>query len=67
MKNKMKFQIKEKEGDYMAAVDLYLKGNLPVRAARVVTEHNEFLNNTDLVQSVAVTLIKNELFEKVDI
>uniref|UniRef100_A0A914XG62 Anaphase-promoting complex subunit 4-like WD40 domain-containing protein n=1 Tax=Plectus sambesii TaxID=2011161 RepID=A0A914XG62_9BILA len=57
-------EIKQKENDYMAAVDLYLKGNLPVRAARVVTEHSELLQNTDLVQSIAVALIKNELFEK---
>lgn len=36
-----------------------------MRAARVVTEHSELIHNTDLVQSVAVALIKNELFEKV--
>lgn len=31
-------EIKEKEGDYLAAIDLYLKANLPAKAARVVTE-----------------------------
>lgn len=33
------FQLKEKEGDHMAAIDLYLKANLPSRAAKVVTSN----------------------------
>merc|ERR1711966_325257 len=32
--------LKEREGDYQASIALYLKGNLPAKAAKVVNENN---------------------------
>ena len=32
-------ELKEGEGDYMAAINLYMKAGMPARAARVVTNH----------------------------
>jgi len=33
-------EVKEKEGDYSTAITLYLKGNLPAKAANIVTNYN---------------------------
>lgn len=33
-------KLKEKEGDPMAAIDMYLKSNMPSRAAKVLIEHD---------------------------
>lgn len=33
-------EVKEREGDYQTAITLYLKGNLPAKAANVVTNYN---------------------------
>lgn len=33
-------EVKEKEGDYITAISLYLKGALPAKAANVVTSTN---------------------------
>ena len=57
-------EVKEREGDVLGAVDLYLKANLPARAARLMAERPELLSKGELVQSVAVALIKSELFER---
>jgi hypothetical protein len=56
--------VKEKEGDLMSAIQLYLKSNLASRAAGVLVENPQLLNNVDLVQSIAVALIQQELFDK---
>ena len=31
-------ELKEKEGDHMAAINLYMKAGMPAQAARVITE-----------------------------
>ena len=33
-------ELRENEGEYLEAIELYLKAGLPVRAANVVTEYN---------------------------
>ena len=43
-------ELKEDEGDYNAAINLYLKAGLPARAARLATSRDELINNSDLVQ-----------------
>ncbi|VDM37534.1 unnamed protein product [Toxocara canis] len=57
-------EISEREGDLQTAIDLYLKANLGVHAARVLLSSPELLANEDLVQKVAITLVRSELFEK---
>ena len=34
------FQQKEREGDYLAAINLYMKAGLPARAARLATSRD---------------------------
>ena len=33
-------EVKEREGDYLTAIQLYLKGGLPAKAANCVSTHN---------------------------
>lgn len=61
----IRLQIKESEMEYLAAIDLYLRANLPVRAARVITTHPHLAENQELVQSIAMTLIKAQLYVQV--
>jgi len=32
-------EVREKEGDYLGAVNLYMKGGLPTRAAKLIATH----------------------------
>ncbi|KAI8482238.1 hypothetical protein Bbelb_400200 [Branchiostoma belcheri] len=57
-------EVKENEGDYIAAINLYMKAGLPAKAARLVTSHEELLSNTDLVSRIASALIKGEFYER---
>jgi intraflagellar transport protein 172 len=56
-------ELRENEGEYLEAIELYLKAGLPVRAANVVTEYNINLA-TDVQDKIVNSLIKAELFEK---
>lgn len=58
-------QISEREGDLLTAVDLYLKANLAAQAVRILLSNSKLLSKEDLVQKVAIALIRSELFEKV--
>ena len=57
--------VKEKERDLMGAINLYLRANIPIRAARLVTNNRELIHNQELVNKIAATLIKSELYENV--
>ncbi|XP_052833703.1 intraflagellar transport protein 172 homolog [Octopus bimaculoides] len=57
-------KVKEKEGDYNVAINLYLKSGLPTKAARVVTSHENLLSNTELTSRIASALVKAELYEQ---
>ncbi|CAH1772611.1 unnamed protein product [Owenia fusiformis] len=57
-------EMKEKEGDYMAALALYMKAGLPARAARLATSRDELISNKDIVSRIANALIKGEFFER---
>ena len=58
-------ELKERDGDYMAAINLYMKAGMPARAARVVTNYEELMNNSDLVNRIANALIKGNMYERV--
>ncbi|KAJ3253804.1 hypothetical protein HK103_005291 [Boothiomyces macroporosus] len=56
-------QIKEEEYDYISAINLYLKGGLPSKAAQVLIQ-NSLFNNVELAERVAGALYKGGIFEK---
>ena len=58
-------EVKEREGDLMAAINLYMKAGMPARAARLVSSRDELANNSDLVARIANALIKGDLHERV--
>lgn len=60
-------EVKENEGDYTGAVNLYLKAGLPAKAARLVLSRNELLANNDVLNRIAAALIKGDFYERVGI
>lgn len=56
-------QILEDQGNYEEAISLYLKSNRPVRAANLINQHYELLENDTLVTTVVKKLLKSELYE----
>ncbi|XP_059516265.1 intraflagellar transport protein 172 homolog [Myotis daubentonii] len=57
-------ELKESQGDGLAAISLYLKAGLPARAARLALTREELLANTELVEHITAALIKGELYER---
>ena len=57
-------QIKEEEGEYMEALNLYLKAGLSVRASKLIQNHDSMMSNQDLVSRVISSLMKSEAFEQ---
>ena len=55
-------EVKEKDGDYKEAINLYLKGKLPARAAAVVNKFN--ITSQEIMEKVAAALEGAEMFEK---
>jgi len=58
-------EVKESEGDFQGAINLYLKAGLPAKAARLAIGHPEITNNSDTVGRIAASLIKGEFYERV--
>lgn len=56
-------QIKENEGDYNNAIQLYLRGGVPARAANVVYSCNASFPQ-ELLQRIATNLASAGMFEK---
>ena len=56
--------LREEEGEYMDALNLYLKAGLPTRASRLVQAHDALLTNQDLVARVTTSLLKGEFYEQ---
>ena len=56
-------EIKEEEGDYTTAIQLYLKGGIPARAANVVYNTNVSYPE-DLLEKIASSLASAGMFEK---
>lgn len=58
-------EVKESEGDFQGAINLYLKAGLPAKAARLAISRPEITNNSDTVSRIAASLIKGEFYERV--
>uniref|UniRef100_A0A3P8UXR3 Intraflagellar transport protein 172 homolog n=1 Tax=Cynoglossus semilaevis TaxID=244447 RepID=A0A3P8UXR3_CYNSE len=57
-------EVKEKEGDFQAAINLYLKAGLPAKAARLALGQPEIGSNSDIISRIAVSLMKGEFYER---
>lgn len=57
--------VKEREGDLQGAINLYLKANLPAKAAKLVSHNYELIGNQEIVNKIAAALIKSDLYENV--
>ncbi|XP_059212612.1 intraflagellar transport protein 172 homolog [Centropristis striata] len=57
-------EVKENEGDFQGAINLYLKAGLPAKAARLAISRPEITNNSDTVSRIAASLIKGEFYER---
>lgn len=56
--------LKEREGDFAVAVELFLRGGMPARAAQLITDHG-LLGDPALLERIAGALFKGGLYEKV--
>ncbi len=57
--------VKEKEGDTMGAINLYLRANIPIRASKLLMNNRDLIHNQDLVGKIATALVKSDLYENV--
>ncbi|KAL7872215.1 hypothetical protein SRHO_G00071980 [Serrasalmus rhombeus] len=57
-------EVKESEGDYMGAVNLYLKAGLPAKAAWLAMSRDELLASSDVINRITAALIKGEFYER---
>eukprot|EP01028_Stygiella_incarcerata_P009695 TRINITY_DN4643_c0_g1_i1.p1 TRINITY_DN4643_c0_g1~~TRINITY_DN4643_c0_g1_i1.p1 ORF type:complete len:1792 (-),score=469.38 TRINITY_DN4643_c0_g1_i1:1897-7272(-) len=55
--------LKEKEGKYLQAINLYLQGGLPSRAANVCIRYN-VTSQPDLIESISASLMESKMFSK---
>ena len=56
-------ELKEREGDFVNAINLYLKGGMPAKAAAVV-QSNAFSPESQLLERIASALISTNMYEK---
>ena len=57
-------ELRERQNDITGAIDLYLKANLPSRAASVVANDARLLSDTVLVDRIASALVRSEFYER---
>ncbi|XP_072782279.1 intraflagellar transport protein 172 homolog isoform X2 [Taeniopygia guttata] len=57
-------EVQEGQGDYLAAISLYLRAGLPAKAARLVMSRDELLTNMDVIDRISTALIRGELYEQ---
>lgn len=57
-------EMKESEGDYVGAVNFYLKAGLPAKAAWLAMNRDELLSSS-IVGRITSALIKEEFYERV--
>ena len=55
--------MKEKEGEYLQAINLYLSASMPGKAARVITDHG-ITQPSNLLESVAIALEDADMNER---
>lgn len=58
-------EVKESQGDFQGAVNLYLKAGLPAKAARLAISQPEISSNSDTVSRIAAGLLRGEFYERV--
>lgn len=58
-------EVRESEGDFQGAINLYLKAGLPAKAARLAMSQSEITNSSETVDRIAASLIKGEFYERV--
>ena len=59
------FQLLEKEGDFMGALQMYIKAGLPAKAARIAISHPDISSQTEVIEKIASQLVKGGLYERV--
>ncbi|XP_005948489.1 intraflagellar transport protein 172 homolog [Haplochromis burtoni] len=57
-------EVRESEGDFQGAINLYLKAGLPAKAARLAMSQSEITNSSETVDRIAASLIKGEFYER---
>ncbi|XP_071273312.1 intraflagellar transport protein 172 homolog isoform X1 [Agelaius tricolor] len=57
-------EVQEGQGDYLAAISLYLRAGLPAKAARLAMSKDELLTNGDVIDRISTALIRGELYEQ---
>ncbi|XP_067274021.1 intraflagellar transport protein 172 homolog [Pseudorasbora parva] len=57
-------EVKENEGDFTGAVNLYLKAGLPAKAAWLAMSRDELLSSQDIISRITTALIKGEFYER---
>uniref|UniRef100_A0A8C1T5H6 Intraflagellar transport protein 172 homolog n=1 Tax=Cyprinus carpio TaxID=7962 RepID=A0A8C1T5H6_CYPCA len=57
-------EVKENEGDFIGAVNLYLKAGLPAKAAWLAMSRDELLSSHDIISRITAALIKGEFYER---
>uniref|UniRef100_A0A8C0IIW3 Intraflagellar transport protein 172 homolog n=1 Tax=Bubo bubo TaxID=30461 RepID=A0A8C0IIW3_BUBBB len=57
-------EVQEGQGDYLAAISLYMRAGLPAKAARLAMSREELLTNGDVISKVSMALIRGELYEQ---
>jgi hypothetical protein len=63
--NKTSSQLLEKEGDFMGALQMYIKAGLPAKAARIAIAHPDISSQTEVIEKIASQLVKGGLYERV--
>ncbi|XP_004083357.1 intraflagellar transport protein 172 homolog [Oryzias latipes] len=58
-------EVKERQGDFHAAIGHYLKAGLPTKAARVAISRPEISRSAETVEAIAASLVKGEFYERV--
>ena len=56
--------LKEKEGELLEAINLYMRAGLPTKAGSILLKNQALLNQNELVERIASALIKGGLYEK---
>ncbi|KAM4693761.1 LOW QUALITY PROTEIN: intraflagellar transport protein 172 homolog [Discoglossus pictus] len=57
-------EVREQEGDYVTAVNLYLRAGLPAKAARLCMSTPQLLSDSELIGRVTTSLIKGDFYER---
>ncbi|XP_065670042.1 intraflagellar transport protein 172 homolog isoform X3 [Hydra vulgaris] len=57
-------EVKENNGEYGEAINLYLKANLPARAARLALRIPSLSSDNQLLERIALSLLKGSFYEK---